>query len=159
MKIAFCARAGAGKTTFADYLVKEKGFKRIAFADALKEVCVKYFGMTTKDRTLLQTVGSKFREIDPEIWIKLVVQKIKYGQYVNIVIDDCRYPNEAEALKELGFKIIKITNRQYEMTPEQMAHPSESQMDQIRYNYELDNSGSLEESFIKLNEILKQVGE
>ena len=51
--------------------------------------------MKIKNRELLQSIGTKMREIDEDIWIKYVLKNNKN----NIIIDDLRYPNELEALK------------------------------------------------------------
>lgn len=39
---------GSGKDTAADYLVKEFGFKRLGFADPLKDMCASLFGVTRR---------------------------------------------------------------------------------------------------------------
>jgi hypothetical protein len=43
MIIAFCGQAGSGKDTAADFLVKNHGFVKVAFADVLKRVCREIF--------------------------------------------------------------------------------------------------------------------
>ena len=71
-KIMLNGRGGAGKDIFADYLVDNYGFKKIAFADGIYEIAYKYFGMTIKDRDLLQKIGEKMREIDPLVWVNVL---------------------------------------------------------------------------------------
>lgn len=43
--IGLSGKAGSGKDTMADYLSVNHGFKRIAFADKLKEVCAELFNL------------------------------------------------------------------------------------------------------------------
>ena len=45
MIIAFSGKAGSGKDTAADVLVKRHGFKKIAFADPLKALCAPVFNI------------------------------------------------------------------------------------------------------------------
>lgn len=49
MIIGIIGKKGSGKDTIADYLVKNHGFIRFAFADKVKEVCKAMFNMTDKD--------------------------------------------------------------------------------------------------------------
>lgn len=47
--IALSGKAGSGKDTFGDILVKKYEFKKIALADPLRELCAKIFYMDPKD--------------------------------------------------------------------------------------------------------------
>src|SRR5262249_21718742 len=44
--IGICGRAGAGKDTAADVLVKEFGFVKVSLADPLKRICREVFAFT-----------------------------------------------------------------------------------------------------------------
>jgi dephospho-CoA kinase len=154
-KIAFVGYAGSGKSTLANYLVKTYDAKRYSFADAVKEVATKYFGMIEKDRSLLQKIGARFREINPDVWVNIVIQKIKTETYANVVIDDCRYLNEAFALRKEGFTIVKIIGRKAKLTPEQSLHSSEREQDEIYPDYTINNNGTLEDSYTQLEYIIK----
>ena len=46
------------------------------------------------------------KEIDPDIWIKYLLSDI--GDKDNIIIDDLRFENEINYLKEHGFTIIRL---------------------------------------------------
>ena len=120
IKIAFFGPATSGKTWSAKYLLDNYIFARVAFADKLKSICSELFGVTSKngtDRQILQAVGQKMREIDPDVWIKYLLNTVKYVEQfkgtayvppVNIVLDDLRYANEALALKEAGFLLVHV---------------------------------------------------
>ena len=105
-KIMLNSRGGAGKDTFADYLVDNYGFKKIAFADGIYEIAYKYFGMTIKDRDLLQKIGEKMREIDPLVWVKRAFNEAEH--YDKVVISDCRRANEYAWGIEKGYLPIHI---------------------------------------------------
>ena len=53
---------------------------------------------------MLQTIGTQFREIDNDVWIKYLINDKMY----NVIIDDLRYVNEAKLLKENGWFIIRL---------------------------------------------------
>src|SRR5690606_27039836 len=70
-----------------------------------------------KPRALLQTIGTDFRNINPDVWINAMFKDIdkeredrikNYEPKENIVVTDCRMPNEYQALKNRGFIFIKI---------------------------------------------------
>jgi hypothetical protein len=57
MLIAFCGYKGSGKDTCSDYLVEKYGFKKIAFADQLKNILKTMFMFT--DEQLYGTIEQK----------------------------------------------------------------------------------------------------
>ena len=108
-KFAFSGRFGSGKTTGATMVMDLlPNTVILSFASEIKLIATKYFGMDPlkKDRHLLQQIGQKFREIDPDIWVKILLSKIPVDK--NVVIDDLRMPNEYTALLENGFTIIRL---------------------------------------------------
>lgn len=111
MKLAITGEMGSGKTSIAKYLVEKYNFKKFSFADDVKLYATEIFdiniNINVKDRKLLQQFATKMKEIDENIWIKRLDNKIK-DIYDNIIIDDLRYPNEELYLKSNGFKILKL---------------------------------------------------
>jgi hypothetical protein len=125
-------------------------------------------------RGLLQLVGTEIgREwFGPQtIWIDLFKERVKqyyldaeeFGFDPKIVNDDCRFVNEAAALKELGFVIIKLhrpedqriqsiinalkkdnpeaTSQQISTALEKiLSHPSETEVEQIEVDYILSST-------------------
>ena len=147
MRIAFTGKAGSGKSTLADFCVKIYGFEKYSFAGAVKDVARELFGMTKKDRSLLQAIGDTMRQIDNGVWINYVMNRIIAEGFEDVVIDDLRYENEAQFLKLHGFLIVKLEGRGYEMTKEQMSHPSEMEIDKIEADVIIDASRSLQENY------------
>ena len=187
MNIALIGMAGSGKDTLYEHASKKYGYTRYAFADKVKEVAKKYYPdlygeITEKNRWLLQKVATMFREIDADVWIKAMfkvmdrVSKIRsgYGEMQeNIVITDCRMPNEYEALKNRGYIFIRIDvdeeickqrllDRGDIFNNKDMKHHTESFYDTFNCDYTIENNGTLQEmyrSFDDVMELIMQKGE
>jgi len=147
MKIAINGKMCSGKTTTSQFIIhyfKEKKditLKKVSFADKVYELAYELFNMKEKDRRLLQAIGTKMREIDENVWINSVLNK--YDD--NIILDDARYLNEIEALKNAGFVLIKLDIPKdeqlrrlkkcypdtYNVHINNMNHESETSMDNI----------------------------
>jgi hypothetical protein len=138
MNIGIIGRARSGKDTAGKWFVDERGYRRVAFADALKEAALRVdpivdtteYGDYTVDlstvvadlgweeakdahpevRRFLQELGSAMRAVDPDIWIRPVLEKsIEANDAgVPVVVTDVRYPNEVDALKRAGFHLLHI---------------------------------------------------
>jgi len=147
--IGFTGHLGCGKTTAAKVLIKEYGFVRVRFADVLKRM-LKKLGLTDEQvdgnekekscdlldgktpRFAMQTLGTDWGRsmIDPNIWVRaamLTISKIS-DKDLKVVIDDCRFLNEAVAIKEAGGSVIRVLRDGYEGDD----HQSEREMDGIK---------------------------
>ena len=97
-------------------------------------------------RKLLQLVGTELgRQLIgyENLWVDMLMKEVEYLESSgtrDIVIDDCRFPNEAEALRESGFTLIRVTRpdderealvrEKYPDTFEEiLSHPSETSLD------------------------------
>lgn len=107
MLLAILGRSGAGKDTFADFLVEERGFTKMAFAEPIYEMARTYFGMQEKNRFLLQDLGNTMRGINPRVFVDLLKKRVESTQG-NIIVTDVRQKNEFDMLKELGFIFVNI---------------------------------------------------
>lgn len=107
MKIAICGKMASGKTTLADWFAEHHGFLKISLAAKVKDVAKDLFGMTHKDRRLLQQIGMKMREIKEDVWIDYLVN-LQVDEGENLIVDDVRFINEAEKLKSAGWTLIRI---------------------------------------------------
>lgn len=183
IKVALIAPAGGGKDFIADYLVKEYGFSRYAFADKVKDVAKQWFPdlykADKKPRALLQSIGTDFRKVDPDVWIKAMFEDIdkealdrkKMGcAKENVVVTDCRMPNEYRALKERGFIFIKIEvndnirlsrmiERGDDFNVEDLQHHTESFYETFECDYGLGNHGTKEMAYLNTDEIIELIEE
>jgi hypothetical protein len=131
-----------GKDTIGDILISKYDFKRMAYADNLKEACRHIFGFSDEQlygnlkehkdefwgvspRVLFQFIGTDlFRnqisqvipDIKNDIWIKSIEKTIINNPDLKIVITDIRFPNEVELIKKFNGKIIKIIRPNLEDT-------------------------------------------
>lgn len=127
--VALVGFKGSGKTTAANYLVQEYSYKKMSLAGPLKEAVQTMFrlsdsqlydpvakevedprwGMTP--RKILQLVGTEVgRQVSEDVWIKNLLWRMRpYNQVQNpVVVDDCRFVNEAQGLKDVGTLVIGI---------------------------------------------------
>lgn len=104
--------------------------------------------MKLTPRVMLQLLGTEAGRniIHPNIWVNALFST--YTSESNWVITDCRFPNEAEAIKQRGGKLIRL-NRIYDtpLTEEQIAisqHPSETGLDNYQgFDALIENDGSI----------------
>lgn len=109
LRIALSGRMASGKSLVAKYLVKQYGFKELAFAARLKEMAAELFNVDVKHkdeagRLLLQQLAHHMRAIDPMIWVRYIIRRIPIEGAV--VVSDVRYPNEFHTLQSLGFTMV-----------------------------------------------------
>jgi len=179
MLIGVCGKAGSGKDTIGDYLVKLYGFKKIALADPIKRLVKDVFVLddyTVYDRIareepleqwegwtvrkLLQFIGTElFRDnIDKEIWVKSLWLKVQSDPNNNYLISDLRFPNEQKYLKERAgknFSLIKVKRAGCEGVVGLSNHASEAY--DLEGDYEITNDGSFEELYDKIDKIMKEL--
>lgn len=117
MKIGIAGRMASGKTTLANQLqihFESLGLKvsRPSLAAKVKSIGKDLFGMTHKDRHLLQQIGMKMREIRQNVWIDYVNRSIDEdmanGLYDVAILDDVRFVNEAETLFDEDWMVIRL---------------------------------------------------
>ena len=153
-KICFVGKAGSGKTTLSDFIKKEYRFKDLHFAMPVKDIAYRYFDLTEKNRELLQKIGGLMRTINPLVWVNCMKRSIETSPHSMLVIDDCRYINEAKMLKELGFTLIKLEGRQWELPENQAKDTSETELEKIMADRILDTSKPLEVTQKELIDII-----
>lgn len=166
-------KKGVGKDTVANRLIDTHGFTRMSFADPLKEACRIIFHFTDDQlyghlkevldprwdkspREILQKFGSEALRgcIDTDVWIKSLKIKIQNMVTANpnrdlrIVVPDVRFPNEADALHDLGGKLWKITREQ--PINEFSHHQSETALDDYHgWNNYIFNDSTMQSLYLK----------
>jgi len=137
--IGFTGLAGSGKTYAATWFKFRTGKNWVwSFASEIKAIATKMGWDGVKDdrgRKLLQDIGSAGRAYDPWMW----ASKMPTDQ--PIIIDDVRFINEVEAIKDVGGIIVRIIRPG--LSP--MNHESETEQKYILADYTLINDQELEE--------------
>lgn len=112
IRIAFVGRAKVGRTFCAEYLRRRYNFRRKSMVDPINRF-IKQLYFYDRDTRVTWEVKRAFYDsiykLDNELLINYLVERVKMSD-VNIVVDDVRYMNEAKRLKEMGFKIIRVTS-------------------------------------------------
>ena len=160
--IALHGPAGSGKSHAANILVEEFGYTRVKFAGPLKamlgtllyyagvipseypryiegdlkEVPLPSFGNKTA-RHLMVTLGTEWgrNHVHPDLWVNLALQPVldHLAAGRRVVLDDCRFNNEAMEVIKLGGWVAKIAPTWPEWTMQKARrrgregwHPSEA---------------------------------
>jgi len=153
---ALSGKMGAGKTTIAIGLAAHYGYHRRGFADAIKDATAQVLGCPLTHvyeqklifRSSLQALGQAGRAYwGEDYWVEKLLAYIEgiesewphpRGEGLRFVLDDLRFPNEARALKEFGFKLVRIEDHLFShqvwcdargYTEEQQNHISETALD------------------------------
>lgn len=138
MIIGICGFIGSGKDTVADYLTNFHEYRRESFANSLKDAVSMVFGwdrtmlegrtkqarewreqrdewwsnrlgMDITPRWILQYWGTEVcrKAFHDDIWIASVENKLRSSSD-DIVISDCRFPNEIKSIKEAGGIVVRV---------------------------------------------------
>lgn len=131
--LAFTGLRGHGKTTAAEALIETYGYAHVNFADPVREVCHRVYGVSyiemldpilkekvldrypfKSPRELLQRIGTEmFRGYLDDTWVRAfqrTAAELIAGGAPGVVCSDCRFLNEAAALREMGAGLIKIVD-------------------------------------------------
>lgn len=199
---------GSGKDTIADYLCTFHGFKRISFAASLKDAVSAVFGWdrellegTTKSsrewrelkdewwsnrlgmditpRWILQVWGTEVcrNGFHNDIWVASVENKLRNTKD-NIVITDCRFANEVNAIKNAGGYTMRVSrgqppewyddavnynkgefgNMYWSISKAKLdrnrVHASEYSSVGLDYDYYIDNNGTIDDLHKQVNLIV-----
>lgn len=92
-------------------------------------------------RRLLQRLGTEAgrQTLWDTIWIDAALTG--FGEDARLVVTDCRFPNEAQAVKERGGKVWRV--RRKGIGPAN-AHASETSLDNYDFDLIVDNDSTLE---------------
>lgn len=122
--VGLAGLAGSGKSTASTFL-QSKGHNLVKFAGPLKDM-LRAIGYTEDEveggkkevpgiggktpRHAMQTLGTEWGRkcMGEDFWINLWRSRAANG---NVVVDDCRFANEAAAIRSLGGIVIKLEGR------------------------------------------------
>lgn len=167
--IALIGKARSGKDTVARRLMQRHAYTRVAFADPLKgmalnidpnistasqpvrlstlveatgwELAKDFYPET---RRFLQNLGESVRAFDPNFWVNVAMDKIDVADTWNlpVVVTDVRYINEALALRNRGFTMVRVVRPEIESTD---THASETELDNWAVRHTIHNVNALSE--------------
>lgn len=166
MIIGLSGVAQSGKDTVAELLVLNYSFKRLAFADGIKESLYRlnpvvpvfehhaplqlivdekgwdYAKGFNLVREWLQRMGTEVgREMFGEdIWVDQAFKQVEPDQ--RFVFTDVRFPNEARRIKEHGGIMWRINRHNHGAVND---HISEHAMDNFMFDHVIYNDGSLDD--------------
>jgi hypothetical protein len=174
--IALMGRARSGKDTVAAYLCETYGYTRVAFADPLREAALKLDPIISRSviggdlrlshvldaghgweyaknkfpevRRILQHIGQGVRDLDEDFWLSIAVTTITDARNAGrpVVITDCRYPNEYNALRASGFTMTRVVRPDRGDVPGS-EHVSETALNGFPADWTLCNISTLEDLY------------
>lgn len=112
IRIAFVGKKMAGKTYAAHYLYKNHNFKTVKLQDGVAKVIKWFYKYRSHKRIPWETrlaFYDALYELDHDIHVDYLLRRLSQDSTRDIVVDDVRYINEVEKLKEAGFLIIRIS--------------------------------------------------
>ena len=175
MIIGISGKARSGKDTFANMLMQELStddgpYEIMAYSDALKERVRKDFNLTINQvygdlkevpdkrypkkyggywapREILQHMGTEgFRYIEPTFWVRKLFERIGDRSNQNVIVTDCRFPDEVDAIIDHGGVHIRVERKNKDYATN-MQHASETSLDgeNVLIHFTIENDGSIEE--------------
>lgn len=185
--IGFAGKKQSGKTTAANIIKSIHGNRVILlnFGDAVKkslkaifnfsddelygdkkEVINEYWGITPRDimqyyaTDLMRfQLSQKYKSIGDNIWVKSLEYQINQifneHDYKIIVIGDLRFKNEYEMVKKYNGITIRI-NKESEDN-DYSNHISEHDLDDVKFDCEINNNGTIEELEKDIKHIMETV--
>lgn len=172
--ITLSGKAENGKDLTASILkdkLSDEGYDVciIHMADYLKYIAKQFFGWDgqkdLRGRTLLQKLGTeKVRAINPTYWVDTVLEFVKVfkNDFQYFLIPDCRFQNEIDAFKKNGFKTVSLhierLNYENHLTPEQRKHPSETALDDYKFDYYIKTISGTEYLKTEVDKFIEFIG-
>lgn len=178
MLIAITGQKFSGKSTVAEMLSDALGYPVTSFAKKLKEVTCVLSGCTMEQledfdfketqyvpdylhiycggrvptfRAFLQHFGTDvMRKYNNNIWIDCTLGNAPK----NVIVSDCRFINEANAVKDRGGIIVKVERGGMVSSDE---HSSESQIPYIKGDYTIKNDGDLDDLRRLVTELVDEI--
>jgi len=157
--VAFTGVAGSGKSTASRHLVEKHGYQLVKFAGPLKDM-LRAIGLGDvhiegphketgiailsgrTPRHAMQTLGTEWGRkcMGDDFWINLWRTRVDGILAFNgrVVVDDCRFPNEATAVRKMGGDIYRIVGRGG------ISGGHESERQEFEFDCLIENDGPLQ---------------
>lgn len=179
VKIGITGGIRSGKDTVANTLVELIDTLYIndtkmvmCFADGIRDLMEMFIPEVLeggKPRKAYQGIGQELRKHDPDVWVKYALKTIDLNDAVypetHYIVKDVRQPNEAKALQERGFTIIKVVSDRSTrveralaegdvFNEEDLNHETEKAIDLINPDTIIYNNGTLDELYESVEDFL-----
>lgn len=137
-----------------------------------KEVIDDRIGISPRE--ILQRMGCFFRELQEDFWVeklhtlilssspdfdmyntRTIIKAVPNMFNKGFSVPDIRFPNEVEYIKDVGGFTIEVIRPDQEEI-EHNTHISETAINDIPSDYTIINDGTLEELYIKVDDILRR---
>jgi dephospho-CoA kinase len=179
--VGVCGKAGAGKDTLYETVLKSRGFLRLQMTLYRKLWLVSthqaswdeiFYTKPPHVRKLMQEDITEVRyEQDEEIWLRVLVNLIRATQEImcvkaeGVAITDLRFLIEMRGLKAMGGKILHLEayDQLENVAPELRGHRSETELDSpemkmLRDSYLFNEKNGLDRLKRKGNLVLQDWG-
>lgn len=180
---AFIGEMASGKGTYANNMKiaieREFGvpvYRVPAFSVKIAQVARDVFGAEDgadgkPDRSLLQAIGEKMKEIDPKVWANYLIRDIIANDRVPFVAEGFRSHHETEAFKE-NFPDVVVVRLETDLkqrmeayrrvygrypTDEQLNHSTEKSVAAIPFDLAIFNNYTLEGLDNQISEIIMRI--
>jgi hypothetical protein len=174
--IGLSGYARSGKDTVAELLCLNYGYKRVSFADPMRQALyvlspkldnivrlseyVDDYGwdvakQNQEVRRLLQVFGTEVgrKMFGLDFWIDIALKDLSGD--TQVVISDVRFPNEADAIAKLGGSMWRINRKNHSAVN---GHTSEHAMDNYMFNHVIYNDGTLDDLSDEVFMLAKHLG-
>ena len=167
---------GAGKSTAAEYIydtVKDTNFYLFAepIYDIVEELLTRHLNVPSAFklifdkahpieeaggaslRDFLIAFGQAGRSVHSDLWVNIMKNQLTRSNGI-VVIDDLRFPNEYAMLKDIGAKIVRITNPEREIVKAE----TEGLLEGLEFDYELLNyKRSIKEYQAQIDKMMREL--
>ncbi|MDI6824665.1 MAG: AAA family ATPase [Bacillota bacterium] len=156
LRLFLFGRRGSGKSTVARFLAECTGAKVYKISEPLYRVARDVFGMEDRDRRLLQLLGDKFREVDPDCLLRCLSLALYRDGPQAAVVEDVRLAREADWLRRMGFqgvlvrapepvRLARLEKRGERSDADAEEHVTECGVKGITPDYVLETGGSFKD--------------
>lgn len=175
MLIGLTGAAFSGKDTTGRYLHKHHQFFSKAFADPLRDCLRIMFGLTDwhflpehkeekiewigkSPRKLLQSLGTEWGrdQVARNLWVRHMARRVQpiLNGGGDVVITDVRFLDEAELIHRFGGQIWRVIRKEGQKT-KHADHTSEQESKRIIADVDIENFGTLEQLYERIDEALR----
>lgn len=165
MKVALIGKSGTGKSEVASYLAEAKKIQLVKTGVICREISKLLFGNDKKSST--QLLDDHLTAIDPSIFLRAALREADLDK--SFAIDALRFQSDLIIAREVGCKIIRIwaidSVRISRLNERGQAfdilkdgrHRSETELDSIDVDEEIENNGTIEELRTNVESALKRL--